>query len=46
VYFQAGEPKKAVAHYEQAIATTRIEGAIRDCQKKLAEARAAAAKEQ
>lgn len=44
VYLQAGEPKKAIPHYEQALTKTKLESYLADCRKKLADARAAAEK--
>jgi hypothetical protein len=44
VYLDAGEPKSAVPHYEKAIASTKNDGYVKDCQKKLAQAKAAADK--
>jgi len=44
VFLEAGEPKEAIPHYEQAIATTKIAGYIKDCQMKPAQAEAAAKK--
>ncbi|HUQ68383.1 MAG TPA: hypothetical protein VM165_02600 [Planctomycetaceae bacterium] len=39
VYFETGEYVLAIPHYEQAIAKTKIEGYVKDCEKRLAEAR-------
>ena len=39
VYLAVGEPKLAIPHYEQAIATTKIEGYVKDCTASLAEAK-------
>lgn len=44
VYLGAGEPKSAIPHFEQAIASTKIEGYVKDCKAKLAKAQAAAGK--
>lgn len=44
VFLEAGEPKLAIGHYEKALEHTRIEGYRRDCEGKLAEARAKAEK--
>ncbi len=44
VYLATGEPKLAIPHYEQAIATTKIEGYIKDCTASLAEAKKKAGK--
>lgn len=38
-FLQAGEPKSAVPHYEKAIEKTKIDGYLKDCQTKLAEAK-------
>lgn len=42
VYLEAGDAKAAVTHYEQAIATTKIAGYVKDCEASLAKAKAAA----
>ena len=44
VYLGVDDPKAAIPHYEQAIASTKIAGYVKDCQAKLAQARAAAGK--
>jgi len=44
VFLEGGEPKEAIPHYEQAIASTKTAGYIKDCQMKLAQAEAAAKK--
>ena len=44
VFLATGEPQLAVTHYEAALARATIDGYRRDTEKKLAEARAAAAK--
>ena len=44
VYLGANDPKSAIPHYEQAIATTTIEGYVKDCKAKLAQAQQAAGK--
>jgi len=38
-YFDTGEYVLAIPHYEQAIAKTKIDGYVKDCEKRLAEAR-------
>jgi tetratricopeptide (TPR) repeat protein len=38
-FLKAGEPKSAIPHYEKAIGKTTIEGYLKDCQAKLAEAK-------
>ncbi|MCA9056213.1 MAG: hypothetical protein KDA75_20425, partial [Planctomycetaceae bacterium] len=38
VFFECGDFKQAIPHYEQAIAKTQIEGYLKDCQARLAEA--------
>jgi len=43
VYFETGECVLAIPHYEQAIAKTKIDGYLKDCEKRLAEARQKAA---
>jgi tetratricopeptide (TPR) repeat protein len=42
IYLETSEAKLAIPHYEKAIEKTNIAGYIKDCQKKLAEARAKA----
>lgn len=44
VYLDAGQAELAIPHYEQAIATTKIEGYIKTSKEKLAEAKAKAGK--
>ncbi len=44
VYLDAGAPKDSIPHYEQAIASTKIEGYLKDCRDRLAKAQAAAGK--
>lgn len=44
VYLGADDPKSAIPHYKQAIATTTIEGYVKDCKLKLLEAQAAVEK--
>ena len=41
VFLEAGEPKLAIPHYEQALATTKIQGYVKDTQAKLEQARTA-----
>lgn len=38
-FLAAGEPKSAIPHYEKAIEKTKIDGYVKDCQTKLAEAK-------
>lgn len=38
-FLKAGEPKSAIPHYEKAIEKTKIDGYLKDCQAKLAEAK-------
>jgi tetratricopeptide (TPR) repeat protein len=38
-FLKAGDAKSAIPHYEQAIEKTKIEGYLKDCQAKLAEAK-------
>jgi hypothetical protein len=42
VFLDAGAPKDAIPHYQQAIASTKIAGYVKDCQAKLAKAEAEA----
>ncbi len=42
IFMATNEPKLAIPHFEKAIEKTKIDGYIKDCQKKLAEARAKA----
>jgi tetratricopeptide (TPR) repeat protein len=42
VYFDTGEFAQAIPHYEQAIAKTKIDGYLKDCEKRLAEAKSKA----
>jgi len=44
VYFDAGDFAASIPHYEQAIAKTKIDGYVKDCEKRLAEAKAKAGK--
>jgi tetratricopeptide (TPR) repeat protein len=44
VYFETGEFAQAIPHYEQAIAKTKIDGYLKDCEKRLAEAKTKAGK--
>jgi len=43
VYFETGEYTLSIPHYEQAIAKTKIDGYLKDCEKRLAEAKTKAA---
>lgn len=45
VFVEVGEPGLAIEHFEAAIAHTKIEGYIKDCQGELASAKAAAEKQ-
>lgn len=45
VFVEVGEPGMAIEHFEAAIANTKIEGYIKDCQGELASAKAAAEKQ-
>lgn len=45
VFVEVGEPGMAIEHFEAAIANTKIDGYIKDCQGELASAKAAAEKQ-
>jgi tetratricopeptide (TPR) repeat protein len=44
IFLDAGEPKSAIPHYEQALTSTKIEGYLKSTQKRLEEARSKAGK--